>query len=264
MLIYDPERDAYVILGVDTKATPDEIEAAYRKAALTWHPDKTSASDATERFQEARTAADILRDKTKRSEYDHLRRMHLGVRAEGRRQTRPAAAPQPYAPLAPAPLWMGERVRVNFDAVVVNLKLPPPAGRQGRWADAIGFLALVASITTRDVKFAALALIFLFIARVLSTPPHQGLLAWAKLIPGRRLAEYHMLDRRTSRYENWAVPFQHLGIAIIPTGNQWHIQIVGFPHAVAPELGRTRSIDEARRLAREAAQWLHLPLRNAA
>ena len=94
MLIYDPERDAYVILGVDTKATPDEIEAAYRKAALTWHPDKTSASDATERFQEARTAADILRDKTKRSEYDHLRRMHLGVRAEGRRQTRPAAAPQ--------------------------------------------------------------------------------------------------------------------------------------------------------------------------
>ena len=264
MLIYDPERDAYVILGVDTKATPDEIEAAYRKAALTWHPDKTSASDATERFQEARTAADILRDKTKRSEYDHLRRMHLGVRAEGRRQTRPAAAPQPYAPLAPAPLWMGERVRVNFDAVVVNLKLPPPAGRQGRWADAIGFLALVASITTRDVKFAALALIFLFIARVLSTPPHQGLLAWAKLIPGRRLAEYHMLDRRTSRYENWTVPFQLLGVAIEQYGSRWRIAVVGFPNSVNPELGVASTIEEAKHCAREASRWLQLPLREAA
>ncbi len=263
MLTYDPNRDAYVILGVDSKAAPEEVEAAYRKAALTWHPDKSPAPDAAERFHAVRAAADILRDKNRRAEYDHLRRLHLGVRAD-RRQTRPSPEPRAYAPLAPAPLWMGDRVRVNFDAVVVNLKMPPPASRQGRWMDAIGFLALVVSITTRDVKFAAFALVCLFIARVLSAPPHQGLMAWAKIIPGRKLAEYHMLDRRTSRYENWSVPFQHLGVSIMAVGSLWNIQITGFPHAMAPVLGRARSLDEARRFAREAGNFLHIPLRDAA
>ena len=264
MLIYDVNRDAYVILGVAANATPDEIEAAYRKAALTWHPDKSPAPDAAARFQEARIAADILRDKSTRAEYDHLRRLHLGVRAEARKQTRPPPEPQAYVPLSPAPLWMGDRVRVNFDSVVVNLKLARPGASQSRWADAAGFIALVVSITTRDIKFAALALVCLFIARVLSAPPHQGLMAWAKIVPGRKLAEYHLLDRRSSRYENWVVPFQHLTIAIIPARSQWCVQIVGFPHSVAPELGRTRTIEEARRFAREAGYWLHMPLRDAA
>jgi preprotein translocase subunit Sec63 len=32
------KEDAYKILGVDKKATEDEIKKAYRKLALKWHP----------------------------------------------------------------------------------------------------------------------------------------------------------------------------------------------------------------------------------
>lgn len=32
------KQDAYVTLGIDKKASDDEIKKAYRKMALKWHP----------------------------------------------------------------------------------------------------------------------------------------------------------------------------------------------------------------------------------
>lgn len=263
MLSYDPNRDAYITLGVDPDASAREVEAAYRKAALTWHPDKSPAPDAADRFQEVLEAARILRDPRQRADYDRLRALHFGGRTMHRKQKH-RAPPKAYAPLAPPPAWLAERVRVHFDAVIFNLKVPAPTGSRGRWADAVAFVALIVSLGTRDVKWAALALVFLFIARVLSTPPHQGILAWAKIVPGRRIAEYHALDQRADRYESWSVPFSRLMIAIVADGAHWRTEIRGFPQSAAPELSRTRSLDEARRQAREAGVWLRLPLREVA
>ena len=166
--------------------------------------------------------------------------------------------------MAPPPAWLAERVRIHFDSVIFNLKIPTLPTSSGRWMDIIGFAFLVIAIAARDIKFAALALVCLFIARVLSAPSHDGILAWAKVIPGRRVAEYHALDRRVDRYETWTVPYSRLGVAIISDRGQWRIKVIGFPNAEAPELASTRDLSEARRLAREAGTWLRLPLRDVA
>ncbi|HEY5344060.1 MAG TPA: molecular chaperone DnaJ [Solirubrobacteraceae bacterium] len=63
--------DYYKTLGVDKKATPEEIKKAYRKLARQYHPD-TNPDDkkAEERFKEISQAHDVLGDPDKRKQYD--------------------------------------------------------------------------------------------------------------------------------------------------------------------------------------------------
>ena len=68
------KRDYYDILGVAKAATAAEIKAAYRKAALQWHPDKNQdkKKEAEEKFKEINEAYQVLSDKQKRSTYDQF------------------------------------------------------------------------------------------------------------------------------------------------------------------------------------------------
>jgi len=50
-------KDFYKILGIDRKASDDEIKKAYRKLALKYHPDKNKSPQAEERFKEIADAA---------------------------------------------------------------------------------------------------------------------------------------------------------------------------------------------------------------
>jgi len=60
--------DYYTILGVDKKASPDDIKKAFRKLAHKHHPDKQGGDAA--KFKEASEAYAILSDEKKRAEYD--------------------------------------------------------------------------------------------------------------------------------------------------------------------------------------------------
>ncbi len=63
--------DYYKTLGVDKKATPEEIKKAYRKLARKYHPDTNPGDkDAEARFKEISQAHDVLGDPEKRKQYD--------------------------------------------------------------------------------------------------------------------------------------------------------------------------------------------------
>ncbi len=63
----------YTVLGVARDATDDEIKRAYRKLAMTYHPDRNNGSQAAEdKFKEITEAYDVLRDPSKRAVYDRF------------------------------------------------------------------------------------------------------------------------------------------------------------------------------------------------
>ena len=66
-------KDYYKILGVDKKASQDEIKKAYRKLAVKYHPDKNPGDEAAEeKFKEINEANEVLGDPEKRQKYDEL------------------------------------------------------------------------------------------------------------------------------------------------------------------------------------------------
>ena len=63
--------DYYQILGIDKKASADDIKKAYRKLAVKWHPDKNPNNKAAEdKFKKISEAYAVLSDPEKRKNYD--------------------------------------------------------------------------------------------------------------------------------------------------------------------------------------------------
>ena len=67
-------KDYYEILGVDRKASLEEIKKAYRNLAKKYHPDlnPNNRKEAEEKFKEITEAYEVLSDPQKRAQYDRF------------------------------------------------------------------------------------------------------------------------------------------------------------------------------------------------
>ena len=71
------QKDYYQILGVDRKATQDEIRMAYRKLAFKFHPDRNKDQPETAMLmKEINESYAVISDKTKRAQYDAIQQSY--------------------------------------------------------------------------------------------------------------------------------------------------------------------------------------------
>src|SRR5688500_3589348 len=65
--------DHYQILGIERQASDAEGEAAYRKLAMRFHPDRSPGDlQAEERFKEISVAYAVLSDPDRRAQFDRF------------------------------------------------------------------------------------------------------------------------------------------------------------------------------------------------
>ena len=74
------KKDYYEVLGVSKEASEKDIKSSYRKLAMQYHPDRSDAPDAEERFKEISEAYAVLSDPDKRRQYDQFG--HAGINSQ--------------------------------------------------------------------------------------------------------------------------------------------------------------------------------------
>lgn len=78
-------KDYYKTLGVERKASQDEIKKAYRKLAMKYHPDRNPGNKSAEdKFKDINEANEVLSDPKKRSRYDQLGESYSSWQQSGR------------------------------------------------------------------------------------------------------------------------------------------------------------------------------------
>jgi curved DNA-binding protein CbpA len=141
LLPYTPERDVYRLLGVSSSASSDEILAACRRLARTFHPDRNTSVRANQEMQVVNAVRRAMTDPGTRAAYDRERARFHATRARfaaavtqappsaGRREGPPAPIAGPVPSTTPAP--------------------PPPMPAVGRYVRAagMGLRALLAALS---------------------------------------------------------------------------------------------------------------------
>jgi curved DNA-binding protein CbpA len=90
--------DPYKILQVDSEAEDEVIQAAYRRLAQKYHPDRASGAEAMERMVSINAAWELIGEPARRAAYDRSVRQRSATAAPGV-TTSPGAA-TPHAPAA--------------------------------------------------------------------------------------------------------------------------------------------------------------------
>jgi curved DNA-binding protein CbpA len=64
------KQDYYAVLGLNRKASAEDVQRAYRTLALRYHPDRNTAADAASRMTAINEAYETLGEPSRRREYD--------------------------------------------------------------------------------------------------------------------------------------------------------------------------------------------------
>ncbi|HET8587963.1 MAG TPA: J domain-containing protein [Candidatus Limnocylindria bacterium] len=131
LLPYSPERDAYRLLQVDPRASGDEIVAACRRLARTFHPDRNESPRAHLEMQVVNVVRRMLTDPATRAEYDIERLRFLS-------QAYRAAPPVGIRPSPATRRWRRRRSRQ-----LLALSVPLPKNLRAAW---VGLRTTVAAL----------------------------------------------------------------------------------------------------------------------
>ena len=138
LLPYTPERDVYRLLGVPSSASSDEIQAACRRLARTFHPDRNVSDRANQEMQVVNAVRRVMTDPGSRAAYDRERARFHATRARfvtAVVTAQPGPVPRPTEQPAPRE---AERQTAPI--------LPPAVNRYLR-AAGIGVRALLAALS---------------------------------------------------------------------------------------------------------------------
>jgi len=123
-------RDYYEILGLDERATSDDVKKAYRELAKKYHPDINRSATSEELFKLISEAYEVLSDDAKRMQYDLYRKFEIELSPDGSVKHVPGKSNSPAnvseehkrgtrvpGPASPAP--QGDRVEILALSLVV-------------------------------------------------------------------------------------------------------------------------------------------------
>jgi len=99
--------DLYKILQVDPAAEPEVVEAAYRRLALKYHPDVSTAPGAADRMRDLNMAYEVLGDASRRADYDDVHGRAGGRRGRVASAPRRRNTPPPRLRVEPQSLQFG-------------------------------------------------------------------------------------------------------------------------------------------------------------
>jgi curved DNA-binding protein CbpA len=94
--------DAYKTLQVDPEAEDEVIQAAYRRLAQKYHPDRQTNDEGVERMVAINAAWELLRDPARRAAYDAARAKATRPEAAARAPGAPTRSAPPQRPAGPS------------------------------------------------------------------------------------------------------------------------------------------------------------------